>query len=93
MVSRQRDEPRSRWEFRNRNLVRRQVALILTMPTAAALAAKTATSTIPLVFLIAGDPVQIGLVSSLNRPGGNITGATFYAAQVARAYSRNGCRR
>ena len=75
------------------NLVRRQVALILTMPTAAALAAKTATSTIPLVFLIAGDPVQIGLVSSLNRPGGNITGATFYAAQVARAYSRNGCRR
>ena len=73
--------------------MRRQVALILTMPTAAALAAKTATSTLPLVFLIAGDPVQIGLVSSLNRPGGNITGATFYAAQVARAYSRNGCRR
>jgi putative ABC transport system substrate-binding protein len=57
-------------------LVRRQVAVIATSSTASTLAANISTKTIPIIFAVSGDPVQLGFVQSLNRPGGNLTGST-----------------
>jgi ABC-type uncharacterized transport system substrate-binding protein len=71
------------------DLVSRNVDIIITQGTPAAFAAKQATTTIPIVMAVVGDPVDSGIVASYSRPGGNITGSSFFFKRIAELATRN----
>jgi len=83
IVSRSADGQIDRLPALAAELVQRRVTVIVTEAVSAALAAKAATTTIPIVFAVVDDPVRLGLVTSLARPGGNLTGVNFLNAELA----------
>ncbi len=72
-------------------LAQRRVVAIVASPTPAALAAKAATAELPIIFAVADDPVKLGLVASLARPGGNVTGVSFLLSDLVAKQSSVCC--